>query len=230
MRVSFVRLLSSRLANETTFIHGCSCLRPAKRQSCSICLLQHSHVDSPSRLRRVGQTSHHVCPCGSRFSDSITTRLGKLHTQSYTHTHTHSLTDIMEASSPLAALHRPMPVHGWGRDIFRPHSAFITTSSGTLSLREQLHKSTADYFNVKDIRGSSPAASLAADLSQNFRLDNDGRLVALCWPSLLQVANLASVPTSRRLVGLSSRPTPSAAWRDAVRNGANCCCRRTLMD
>ncbi|KAH6898624.1 hypothetical protein B0T10DRAFT_115665 [Thelonectria olida] len=84
----------------------------------------------------------------------------------------------MEASSPLAALHRPMPVHGWGRDIFRahPHSHFSAGSnvSGGLSLREQLHKSTADYFNVKDIRGSSPAASLAADLSQNFRLDNDG--------------------------------------------------------
>ncbi|KAH7170993.1 hypothetical protein EDB81DRAFT_186830 [Dactylonectria macrodidyma] len=81
----------------------------------------------------------------------------------------------MEASSPLAAMHRPMPVPGWGRDIFRPHSHFsgVSSGSGPLSLREQLHKSTADYFNVKDIRGSSPAASLAADLSQNFRLDND---------------------------------------------------------
>ncbi|KAK7424948.1 m-phase inducer phosphatase [Neonectria punicea] len=83
----------------------------------------------------------------------------------------------MEASSPLAAMHRPMPVPGWGRDIFRSHSHnhFSGSSGGSsgLSLREQLHKSTADYFNVKDIRGSSPAASLAADLSQNFRLDSD---------------------------------------------------------
>ncbi|KAI8718905.1 M-phase inducer phosphatase [Fusarium sp. LHS14.1] len=81
----------------------------------------------------------------------------------------------MEASSPLAALHRPMPVHGWGsRDVFRGHPHYSTASvtSATMSLREQLHK-TADYFNVKDVRGSSPAASLAADLSQNFRLDND---------------------------------------------------------
>lgn len=88
----------------------------------------------------------------------------------------------MEASSPLAALHRPMPVPGWGsRDVFRPHThtRFSTSSatSATLSLREQLHKSTADYFSVKDVRGSSPAASLAADLSQNFRLDSDGRYV-----------------------------------------------------
>ncbi|KAK7425673.1 m-phase inducer phosphatase [Neonectria magnoliae] len=83
----------------------------------------------------------------------------------------------MEASSPLAAMHRPMPVPGWGRDIFRSHSHnhFSGSSGGSsgFSLREQLHKSTADYFNVKDIRGSSPAASLAADLSQNFRLDSD---------------------------------------------------------
>ncbi|KAF4983765.1 hypothetical protein FZEAL_888 [Fusarium zealandicum] len=82
----------------------------------------------------------------------------------------------MEASSPLAALHRPMPVPSWGnRDVFRAHSYYAPSSatSATMSLREQLHKSTADYFNVKDVRGSSPAASLAADLSQNFRLDSD---------------------------------------------------------
>lgn len=88
----------------------------------------------------------------------------------------------MEASSPLAALHRPCPLPAWGgRDIFRSHSqtSFSNPSSGSGSfgLREQLHKPSADYFNVKDVRGSSPAASLAADLSQNFRLDNDLRFV-----------------------------------------------------
>lgn len=35
-------------------------------------------------------------------------------------------------------------------------------------------KNRPDYFNVK---GSSPTASLAADLSQNFRLDNEARCV-----------------------------------------------------
>lgn len=85
----------------------------------------------------------------------------------------------MEASSPLAAMHRPMPVPSWGsRDMFRSsHFASTAVGAATLSLREQLHKSTADYFNVKDVRGSSPAASLAADLSQNFRLDSDSRFV-----------------------------------------------------
>lgn len=85
----------------------------------------------------------------------------------------------MEASSPLAALHRPMPAPAWGnRDIFRSHHHFTGPTSGsTISLREQLHKSNSDYFSAKDSRGSSPAASLAADLSQNFRLDNEARFV-----------------------------------------------------
>ncbi|PTB62934.1 Rhodanese-like protein [Trichoderma citrinoviride] len=79
----------------------------------------------------------------------------------------------MEASSPLAALHRPMPAPSWGgRDIFR--SQFKNKSaSGSLSLREQLHKGTGDLFDIKGVRGSSPAASLAADLSQNLEIDNE---------------------------------------------------------
>ncbi|RFN53136.1 m-phase inducer phosphatase [Fusarium flagelliforme] len=83
----------------------------------------------------------------------------------------------MEASSPLAALHRPSMLPSWGsRDIFRghPHYASSSVTSASMSLREQMHKhSNGDYFNVKDVRGSSPAASLAADLSQNFRLDSE---------------------------------------------------------
>lgn len=77
-----------------------------------------------------------------------------------------------------------MPAPAWGnRDLFRPrpHSHYSGSSSSlaSVSLREQLHKNTADYFSIKDVRGSSPAASLAADLSQNFRLDNEARLVQL---------------------------------------------------
>lgn len=47
--------------------------------------------------------------------------------------------------------------------------------ANSMGLREQMQRSRPDYFNVKSVRGSSPAASLAADLSQNFRLDNDAR-------------------------------------------------------
>ena len=85
----------------------------------------------------------------------------------------------MEASSPLAAMQptAPMGVWGGGQDMFRshPHAHFPTGHGGISSraLRERLQQT--DYFNVKDLQGSSPAASLAADLSQNFRIDNDVR-------------------------------------------------------
>ncbi|OLN97123.1 M-phase inducer phosphatase [Colletotrichum chlorophyti] len=78
----------------------------------------------------------------------------------------------MESSSPLAAMHRPMAVPTWGnKDLFRPRPHTFTAGANPLSLREQLQR-TSDYFNA-DINGSSPAASLAADLSQNFRLDTE---------------------------------------------------------
>lgn len=32
-------------------------------------------------------------------------------------------------------------------------------------------KATTDYFNLKSVRGSSPTTTLAADLSQNFHID-----------------------------------------------------------
>ena len=35
-----------------------------------------------------------------------------------------------------------------------------------------MRKVSADYFSVKPVRESSPAASLAADLSQNFHIDH----------------------------------------------------------
>ena len=34
-----------------------------------------------------------------------------------------------------------------------------------------MKKSRPDYFSTKPVRGSSPTASLAADLSQNFHID-----------------------------------------------------------
>ncbi|KAI4173292.1 MAG: hypothetical protein LQ343_003003 [Gyalolechia ehrenbergii] len=34
-----------------------------------------------------------------------------------------------------------------------------------------MNKAPTDYFSLKPVRGSSPTASLAADLSQNFHID-----------------------------------------------------------
>ena len=82
----------------------------------------------------------------------------------------------METSSPLAAL-RP----GFGqRDIFRSHGGLLgaTSLGGGLHDQYAFQRPNEQYFNLKTVRGSSPAASLAADLSQNFKL-NDSRLVDL---------------------------------------------------
>lgn len=85
----------------------------------------------------------------------------------------------MEASSPLAAMQPPsfgMPT--WGRgDIYtsHPHAHINSYAPGAFNFKDISMMSSAnhpDYFNVKKpIRGSSPTASLAADLSQNFHID-----------------------------------------------------------
>ncbi|KAK2600266.1 m-phase inducer phosphatase [Conoideocrella luteorostrata] len=122
----------------------------------------------------------------------------------------------MEASSPLAAMHRPMPAPAWGnRDLFRPrpHSHYSSSSSGmgSVSLREQLHKSTADYFSVKEVCGSSPAASLAADLSQNFRLDNEASPHFPTPRRALFTANMMGGMDGRHFVTTPPLPSSSPA-------------------
>ncbi|KAF2963006.1 hypothetical protein GQX73_g10565 [Xylaria multiplex] len=77
----------------------------------------------------------------------------------------------MEASSPLAAMH-PAAAPSWCCPSHSPFGINLF-GAGRPSIRDQLQRARPDYFNVKAIRGSSPSASLAADLSQNFSLDND---------------------------------------------------------
>lgn len=81
-----------------------------------------------------------------------------------------------------------------------------------------MHKPSSDYFNVKDVRGSSPAASLAADLSQNFRLDNDHRFVASDASIAFRGApsDITSALCSPRQEEHSSPATFWEAWRVVV--------------
>lgn len=85
----------------------------------------------------------------------------------------------MEASSPLAAMQPPSYLPTWGRtEVYNsnPHSYISGMGSfgpGAFNFRDLSMKRSAkpDYFAMKPVRGSSPTASLAADLSQNFHID-----------------------------------------------------------
>ncbi|CAG7920647.1 unnamed protein product [Penicillium olsonii] len=86
----------------------------------------------------------------------------------------------MEHSSPLAAMQPPSVMFG---HCFRsdapsyslhPMSGFGGNPFNFKDL--SMKKSSSDYFNMKPVRGSSPTASLAADLSQNFHIDQSPQL------------------------------------------------------
>ena len=92
----------------------------------------------------------------------------------------------MERSSPLAAMQPPsLPVGPWG---CRGESESSYTQYGgqygghyggqlnfgpsSFNFKDlSMAKAPTDYFSLKPVRGSSPTASLAADLSQNFHID-----------------------------------------------------------
>ena len=76
----------------------------------------------------------------------------------------------MEFSSPLAAM-RPPP---YPQTFGCRRQAVAPTFAPLFDLRDLGLKSTQpDYFTIKTqpVRGSSPTASLAADLSSNFHID-----------------------------------------------------------
>lgn len=84
----------------------------------------------------------------------------------------------MEWSSPLAAIQPSMFAHPWAnrKDLPSSQSFFkgnYNFSVNNFNFRDlSMKKVPIDYFSVKPIRESSPAASLAADLSQNFHIDH----------------------------------------------------------
>lgn len=86
-------------------------------------------------------------------------------------------TMMMEASSPLASMQQPhfMNRCGFGQEPFS-YAAYARANFGPNSFNfkdlSMLRKPESDYFNMPPpVRGSSPTASLAADLSQNMNID-----------------------------------------------------------
>ncbi|KAF6233035.1 hypothetical protein HO173_008791 [Letharia columbiana] len=93
----------------------------------------------------------------------------------------------MEQSSPLAAMQPPsLPFGHWGcrggtetsynqhRGQYGGQMNFGPSSFNFKDL--SMAKAPTDYLNLKPVRGSSPTASLAADLSQNFHIDQSPQL------------------------------------------------------
>lgn len=83
----------------------------------------------------------------------------------------------MEHSSPLAAMQPPSVLlgHCFRSDAPSSYHGFSPLpglgGSGFNFKDLSMKRSQGDYFGTKSFRGSSPTASLAADLSQNFHID-----------------------------------------------------------
>ncbi|GIZ48620.1 hypothetical protein CKM354_001167200 [Cercospora kikuchii] len=86
----------------------------------------------------------------------------------------------MEFSSPLAAM-RPIPVPTWGgrkdvpngRPAYRGYQTLGPNNNFDFNNMSMYHEKPrrGDYFTLKPVRGSSPTASLTADLDANFHID-----------------------------------------------------------
>ena len=81
---------------------------------------------------------------------------------------------MMEASSPLAAMQPPsmLPPFGFRKDAPTSFAAVNSFGANSFNFKDlSMKRSQSDYFSMQPVRGSSPTASLAADLSQNFHID-----------------------------------------------------------
>ncbi|KAI4146963.1 MAG: hypothetical protein L6R39_003275 [Caloplaca ligustica] len=117
----------------------------------------------------------------------------------------------MEHSSPLAAMQpTSLPIGQWGwrnerQDTCGPRFSFGPSSFDFRDL--SMNKPPTDYFNLKPVRGSSPTASLAADLSQNFHIDRSPQLPTP--RRALFSSNLFGTLTGRACV--TTPPLPSSS-------------------
>ncbi|KAL8675072.1 MAG: hypothetical protein Q9168_000555 [Polycauliona sp. 1 TL-2023] len=121
----------------------------------------------------------------------------------------------MEHSSPLAVMQpSPLPMGQWGcrnerQDMFRRHcGGQFTFGPSNFNFKDlSMNKAPIDYFSLKPIRGSSPTASLAADLSQNFHIDQSPQLATP--RRALFSSNLFGTLTGREC--LTTPPPPSSS-------------------
>ncbi|CAO1597283.1 m-phase inducer phosphatase [Xanthoria calcicola] len=121
----------------------------------------------------------------------------------------------MEHSSPLAAMQPPsLPIGQWGcrnerQDMLGRHcGGQFTFGPSNFNFKDlSMNKAPIDYFSLKPVRGSSPTASLAADLSQNFHIDQSPQLPTP--RRALFSSNLFGTLTGREC--LTTPPPPSSS-------------------
>ncbi|PYH90359.1 cell cycle control protein tyrosine phosphatase Mih1 [Aspergillus ellipticus CBS 707.79] len=124
----------------------------------------------------------------------------------------------MEHSSPLAAMQPPSVMFGhcFRADAPTSYASFSPMAGlgrNSFNFKDlSMKKGQGDYFNVKPVRGSSPTASLAADLSQNFHIDQSPQL-ATPRRSLF-TANLLG--NSNRCESMTTPPLPSSSPAPAI--------------
>ncbi|EON65477.1 hypothetical protein W97_04715 [Coniosporium apollinis CBS 100218] len=116
----------------------------------------------------------------------------------------------MEFSSPCAALQPPSFATHFGhrRDLPVSRQARLAQTIGANSFNFRdlsMKKPEIDYFTLKPARGSSPTASLAADLSRNFHIDQSPQLPTP--RRSLFAPNIFQAPDSREGV-----TTPPIRW------------------
>ncbi|KAF2822800.1 Rhodanese-like protein [Ophiobolus disseminans] len=117
---------------------------------------------------------------------------------------------------------RPPPVPGpWGyrRDLPPSRPLFGAHSLGpkTFNFRDMsMKRPSMDYFTLQPVRGSSPTASLAADMSSNLHVDQSPQLVtprrSLFTASLFQQMDTRGATTPPvRWEGVTTPPIPSSS-------------------
>ncbi|KAF2147521.1 uncharacterized protein K452DRAFT_217878 [Aplosporella prunicola CBS 121167] len=82
-------------------------------------------------------------------------------------------------SSPLAVMQPPPSPGLWGyrRDLASTRPRYNSLNPNSFNFKDlSMKKSGSDYFGTKAARGSSPTVSLAADLAQNFTIDQSPQL------------------------------------------------------
>ncbi|KAH7081607.1 hypothetical protein BKA63DRAFT_212376 [Paraphoma chrysanthemicola] len=128
----------------------------------------------------------------------------------------------MEMSSPLAAMHPP-PIPGpWGyrRDLpSKPLFGAHSLGPKSFNFRDMsMKKPSMDYFTLQPMRGSSPTASLAADMSSNLHVDQSPQLAtprrSLFTSNLFQQLDTrgeGAITPPVRWEGVTTPPIPSSS-------------------